>query len=150
MDIEDTHRPLSKHCSPQFNSTLFHTYQLTWSQCSSWAFAQFTRAQIEFVRDFTLVLLRPTDSFVQKLWTKAKWAFHAKFGDTTGVFLWYFHREFLFLLNCFSLSWDYSVHTHPSLSDTQLGREEEGQTDRAKIISLDISCLIWIFCVKML
>ena len=72
-----------------------------------------------------------SNSLSQKPRTKAKLSIPFQVLRHDGVFLWYFHREFLVSLNCFSFSWDYPVHTHSSLSDTltQLGREEEGQTD---------------------
>ena len=122
MDIEDTHRPLSEHFSPQFNSTLFHRVielLLNLLEPRFWDCSRYHSCSLT------------SNSLSQKPRTKAKLSIPFQVLRHDGVFLWYFHREFLVSLNCFSFSWDYPVHTHCSLSDTltQLGREEEGQTD---------------------
>ena len=126
MDIEDAHRPLSEHFSLQFNSTLFHRVielLLNLLEPRFWDCSRYHSCSLT------------SNSLSQKPRTKAKLSIPFQVLRHDGVFLWYFHREFLVSLNCFSFSWDYPVHTHSSLSDkhththTQLGKEEEGQTD---------------------
>ena len=125
MDIEDTHRPLSEHFTPQFNSTLFHRFIELLLDSLEPRFWDCSRHHSCSLTSYSLV---------QKLRTKAKLSISFQVLRNDGVFLWYFHREFPSFIELFlifmrlssSHSFQSLRHTH---THTQLGREEEGQTD---------------------
>ena len=135
MDIEDTHRPLSEHFTPQFNSTLFHRFIELLLDSLEPRFWDCSRHHSCSLTSYSLV---------QKLRTKAKLSISFQVLRNDGVFLWYFHREFPSFIELFLIFMRLSSsHSFQSLrhTHTHTVRKRGGRPDRwAKIISLAFSC----------